>query len=73
MLKTQKANKDHAAVAAQHEADKEILATVKPIEELFPREKYDVQKQRLAKHLAGTAEPVAGESNVDESLSDLDD
>ena len=73
VLKTQKANKDQAAVAAQHEADKEILATAKPIEELFLREKYDAQKQRLAKHLAGTAEPSASDNSSEEDVNDLDD
>lgn len=73
VLKTQKANKDQAAVAAQHEADKEILSKAKPIEELFPREKYDVQKQRLAKHLAGTAESSVSDNSPEEDVNDLDD
>ena len=74
VIKTQKANKDQSAVASQHEADKEILAKAKTIEELFPRETYEQQKQRLATFLAGAPEPAAGGDNVnDESLSDLDD
>ena len=73
VLLTQKANKDQAAVSAQHEADKELLATAKPIEELFPRETFEKQKKRLATFLAGTAEPSAPDNGTDESLSDLDD
>lgn len=73
ILKTQKANKDAAAVAAQHEADKELLSKIKPIEELFPRETYAAQKQRLATFLAGAPEtPEAGGSN-EEDVNDLDD
>lgn len=71
VLKTQKANKDTAAVAAQHEADKELLSKSKPIEELFPRETYDTQKQRLAKHLSGAPETPEGDAN-EEDVNDLD-
>ena len=74
VLLTQKANKDTEAVAAQHEADKEIIAKAKPITELFPRETYEKQKKRLQTFLAAAPEPSSTESNEgDESLSDLDD
>lgn len=75
VIKTQKANKDQAAVAALHEADKAILAEAKPIEELFPRETYEAQKKRLATFLAGAPEPSESENaeNSDEGLDDLDD
>ena len=77
VLLTQKANKDTAAVAAQHEADKELLSKAKPIEELFPRETYEQQKKRLATFLAGAHEPaVNGEASGDgdiEDVNDLDD
>ena len=73
VLLTQKANKDTAAVAAQHEADKELLAKAKPIEELFPRETYEQQKKRLATFLAGTPEPSAPDSSSEEDVKDLDD
>jgi hypothetical protein len=71
ILKTQRANKDTAAVATQHEADQEILAKAKPISELFPRETYEQQKKRLQTFLSAAPEAPAGEG--DESLSDLDD
>lgn len=71
VIKTQKANKDTDAVLAQHEADNEILAKAKTIEELFPRDTYDAQKRRLATFLAGAPEPAAGGSNG-EGVDDLD-
>ena len=73
VIKTQKANKDAEAVAAQHEADKEILAKAKPIEELFPRETYENQKKRLQTFLSAAPEPAAdGSANGGESVDDLD-
>lgn len=75
VIKSQKANKDTAAIAAQHEADNEILAKAKSIFELFPRDTYESQKKRLATFLAGAPEPAAsGESTgEEEDLNDLDD
>lgn len=81
VIKTQKANKDVAAVQARHEADEEILKDAKPIEELFPRETYEAQKKRLATFLAGAPEaPEGGEQGSggqggtdQEELNDLDD
>ena len=75
VLLTQKANKDTAAVAVQHEADQELLKSVKPITELFPRETYEKQKKRLQTFLSAAPEPAAdGSANGDEeSLDDLDD
>lgn len=71
VIKTQKANKDTAAVAAQHEADIEILAKAKSIFELFPRETYEAQKKRLATFLAGAPEPATDGSDG-EGVDDLD-
>lgn len=74
VLLTQKANKDTATIAAQHEADKELIAKAKPITELFPRETYEQQKKRLQTFLAAAPEPSSTESNADEeAVNDLDD
>ena len=73
VLLTQKANKDTAAVATQHEADKELLAKAKPIEELFPRETYKQQKKRLQTFLAATPEPAASGDTQEEDVNDLDE
>ena len=75
VLKTQKANKDEAAVAARHEADKEILEKAKPIEELFARETYEAQKKRLATFLAGAPETSEGGDDTpnEEDVNDLDE
>ena len=71
VIKTQKANKDTAAVAAQHEADKELLTKEKPINELFPRETYEKQKKRLQTFLAAAPEASEGEPDG-EGVSDLE-
>ena len=71
VLLTQKANRDTEAVAAQHEADKELIAKAKPITELFPRETYEQQKKRLQTFLAAAPEAPEGEPEG-EGVSDLD-
>ncbi|AXQ66741.1 single strand DNA binding protein [Vibrio phage vB_VpS_PG07] len=66
-------------VAAMHEADKEIIATMKPIDELFPRMTPEEQRKELQSWLSGGSasgknEKDSGDdSAADEAISELDD
>lgn len=59
------------------EAEKELAAKAKPIDEMFPVETYEAQMERLKRHLEGApesnAEAAAADSTTDqEAINELD-
>lgn len=55
------------------DADKELLVDLKSIEELFPAETYEAQKERLTKHLTGAqdSDEPANDAAATEAVNEL--
>lgn len=79
VMATLKANRDKAALAAQHEQDAALLANLKDPMEYWPRITADEQKVALEEFLSRTADtnsgsgqPAANSGGADEAINDLD-